>query len=54
MPMWARNAGVLEPMVYAWFRRYEQLESADVKRLRHLEQKNGRRMKMVSERDLEA
>ena len=36
----ARKHGVSEATTYAWRKRYGQLESADVKRLRQLEQEN--------------
>jgi IstB-like ATP binding protein len=39
--------------IYAWRKRYGQLESVDVKRLRYLEQENGKLKKLVAERDLE-
>jgi putative transposase len=49
----AKKHGVSEQTVYTWRKRYGQLEPADVKRLRHLEQENGRLKKLVAERDLE-
>ena len=37
----------------AWRKRFGELEPADVKRLRQLEQENTRLKKLVAERDLE-
>lgn len=45
----ANRHGVSEAMIYAWRRRYGQLETADVKRLRQLEQENARRKKLAAE-----
>jgi hypothetical protein len=39
--------------IYAWRKRYGQLEAVDVKRLRQLELENGRLKKLVAERDLD-
>jgi hypothetical protein len=39
--------------IYTWRKQFGQLEPADVKRLRRLEQENGRLKKLVAERDLE-
>jgi putative transposase len=39
--------------IYAWRKHFGTLEAADVKRLRQLEQENGRLKKMVADRDLE-
>jgi transposase-like protein len=49
----AKKHGVAEQTIYVWRRRFGQLEAADVKRLRQLEQENGRLKKLVAERDLE-
>jgi putative transposase len=49
----AKKHGVAEQTIYIWRQRFGKLEPADVKRLRHLEQENGRLKKMVAERDLE-
>jgi transposase-like protein len=49
----AKKHGIAEQTVYVWRRRFGQLEPADVKRLRQLEQENGRLKKLVAERDLE-
>jgi putative transposase len=39
--------------IYTWRKHFGSLESTDVKRLRQLEQENGRLKKMVADRDLE-
>jgi putative transposase len=49
----AKRHGVSEQTIYAWRKRYGELEVADVRRLRALEQENARLKKMLAERDLE-
>ena len=49
----AKKYSVSEQTIYTWRRQFGQLEPADVKRLRQLEQENGRLKKLVAERDLE-
>jgi len=49
----AKKHGISDQTIYAWRQRYGTLEAADVKRLRQLEQENGRLKKMVADRDLE-
>jgi putative transposase len=49
----AKKHGVSDATIYAWRKRYGQLESVDVRRLRHLEQENARLKKLVTDRDLE-
>jgi putative transposase len=49
----AKKHGVSEQTIYGWRKRYGQLESHDVKRLRHLEAENAKLKKLVAERDLE-
>jgi transposase-like protein len=49
----AKKHGIAEQTIYVWRQRFGRLEAADVKRLRQLEQENGRLKKMVAERDLE-
>ena len=49
----AKRHGVSEQTIYAWRKRYGELEVADVRRLRALEQENARLKKMAAERDLE-
>ena len=48
-----REHGIGRDAFYAWRKRFGTLEPADVKRLRQLEQENGRLKKMVADRDLE-
>ncbi len=49
----AKRHGVSEQTIYAWRKPYGELEVADVRRLRALEQENARLKKMLAERDLE-
>ena len=49
----AKKHGVSDQTIYAWRKRFGKLEAADVKRLRQLEQENGRLKKMVADRELE-
>jgi transposase-like protein len=49
----AKKHGVSDQTLYAWRKRFGTLEPADVKRLRQVEQENGRLKKMVADRDLE-
>lgn len=49
----AKRHGVSEQTLYTWRKRYGQLETADVRRLRQLEQENGKLKKLLAERDLE-
>jgi putative transposase len=49
----AKKHGISDQTIYAWRKRFGKLESADVKRLRQLEQENNRLKKLVAERDLE-
>ncbi len=49
----AKKHGISDQTIYLWRKRFGKLEPVDVKRLRHLEQENGRLKKMVAERDLE-
>ncbi len=49
----ARKHGVSEQTLYLWRKRYGQLEAADVKQLRSLQQENARLKKLLAERDLE-
>ena len=39
--------------IYGWRKHFGSLEPADIKRLRQLEQENGRLKKMLADRDLE-
>lgn len=49
----AKKHGVSDQTIYAWRKRFGRLEAADVKRLRQLEQENGRLKKLLAERDLD-
>ena len=49
----AKKNGVSDVTIYAWRKRFGQLEAVDVKRLRHLEQENGRLKKLVAELTLD-
>lgn len=49
----AKRHGVSDATIYAWRKRFGQLESVDVKRLRQLEQENNRLKRLVADRDLE-
>jgi transposase-like protein len=53
VPAMAKKHAVSEQTVYAWRKKFGTLEASDVKRLKQLEQENGRLKKMVAERDLE-
>ena len=46
----AKKHGVSEVTIYAWRKRFGQLEAVDVKRLRALEAENGRLKKVLAER----
>ena len=49
----AKRHGISDVTIYAWRKRFGQLEPVDVKRLRQLEQENAKLKKLVAERDLE-
>ena len=49
----ARRHGVSEQTLYIWRKRFGGMEPVDVRRLKQLEQENGRLKKLVAERDLE-
>ncbi len=53
VPEVAKKHGVSSQTIYGWRKHFGKLEPADVKRLRQLEQENGRLKKMVADRDLE-
>ena len=53
VPEVAKRHGVSAQTIYSWRKHFGTLEPADVKRLRQLEQENGRLKKMVADRDLE-
>ena len=49
----AKKHGISLSAIYGWRKRFGQLQTTDVKRLRHLEQENAKLKKLVAERDLE-
>ena len=49
----AKKHGVSDVTIYAWRKRFGQLEAVDVKRLRQIETENARLKKLLAERDLE-
>src|SRR3954454_14234136 len=49
----AKKHGISEQTLYVWKKRFGQMEAVDVRRLRQLENENGRLKKLLSERDLE-
>jgi len=46
----AKKHGVSDVTIYAWRKRFGQLEAVDVKKLRQLEAENARLKKMLAER----
>jgi len=46
----AKKHGVSEVTIYAWRKRFGELEAVDVKRLRQLEAENARLKKVLAER----
>ena len=46
----AKKHGVSEVTIYAWRKRFGELEAADVKRLRQLEAENARLKKVLAEK----
>ena len=49
----AKRHGVSEQTIYTWRKRFGELRTEDVRRLRQLETENARLKKLVAERDLE-
>ena len=49
----AKKHGVSDATLYAWRKRYGELEVTDAKRLRALESENNKLKKLLAERDLE-
>ena len=49
----AKKHGISDATIYAWRKRFGELEPADIKRLRQLEQENAKLKKLLAERDLE-
>ena len=48
----AKRHGVSEPSIYAWRKRFGEMMTDDVKRLKMLETENARLKKMLAEREL--
>jgi transposase-like protein len=53
VPEVAKKHGVSAQTIYGWRKHFGALEPADIKRLRQLEQENGRLKKILADRDLE-
>ena len=49
----AKRHGVSEQAIYNWRRHFGSMDTADVKKLRELEQENARLKKLLADRDLE-
>ena len=49
----AKRHGVSEPSIYAWRKKFGDMVTDDVRRLKALEQENNRLKKILAERDLE-
>jgi putative transposase len=49
----AKRHGVSEQTIYSWRKRFGELRTEDVRRLRQLEAENARLKKLLAERDLE-
>jgi len=49
----AKRHGVSQPTIYAWRKKFGQLDADEVKRLKGLEQENARLRKLLVDRDLE-
>lgn len=48
----AKRNGVSEASIYVWQKRFGEMETNDVKRLKELESENARLKKLLAERDL--
>jgi putative transposase len=48
----AKRHGISEQTIYTWRKRFGELRSEEVRRLRQLEAENARLKKLVAERDL--
>lgn len=53
VPEVAKRHGISEQTIYTWRKRFGEVRSEDVRRLRQLEAENARLKKLVAERDLE-
>ena len=49
----AKRHGISQPTIYAWIKKFGQLDTDEVKRLKGLEQENARLRKLLVYRDLE-
>ena len=49
----AKRYGISEQTIYTWRKRFGELRTEDVRRLRQLEAENARLKKLVAERDVE-
>ena len=49
----AKRHGVSEPSIYAWRKKFGDMGTDDVRRLKALEQENNRLKKILAERDLD-
>lgn len=49
----AKRNGVSEASIYAWMKRFGEMEADDVKRYKELQTENARLKKILAERDLE-
>ena len=49
----SKRHGVSEPSIYSWRKKFGDMGTDDVKRLKQLEQENNRLKKILAERDLE-
>lgn len=49
----AKRHALSEQTIYTWKKRFGTFQADDVRRLKQLEQENGRLKKLVAERDLE-
>lgn len=49
----AKKHGVSEATIYAWRKKYGELDVTDVRHMKQLEQENARLKKLLAERDLE-
>src|SRR5918912_840993 len=53
VPEVAKKHGISAQTLYSWRKHFGSLEPADIKRLRQLEQENGRLKRLVADRDLD-
>ena len=53
VPVVARRHKISDQTIYTWKKRFGTFQPDDVRRLKQIEQENGRLKKLVAERDLE-